>query len=137
MRAIFITLGLVVALFVSAPGAAQAQEADIQGVIASQIDAFKADDFATAFTFAAPSIQNIFRTPENFGRMVSQGYPMVWRPAEVDYLDLRREGGRVFQDVRIVDSEGRTHLLEYRMTEMDGSWKISGVRLLEAPGVSA
>lgn len=137
MRAIFMAFGLVLALFFSGPGPAEAQETDIQGVIASQIDAFKADDFVTAFTFAAPSIQNIFRTPENFGRMVSQGYPMVWRPAEVDYLDLRREGDRVFQDVQIVDGAGRTHLLEYQMTEMNGVWKISGVRLLKAPGVAA
>lgn len=137
MRLFFVTLALLAALLTGVPGTAQAQQADIQGVITSQLDAFKTDDFATAFTFAAPTIQNIFRTPENFGRMVSQGYPMVWRPAEVDYLDLRREDGRVLQDVRITDTDGRSHLLEYSMTEMGGVWKISGVRILEAPGVAA
>ena len=116
---------------------APAQEADIQATITAQIEAFKVDDFTTAFTFAAPTIQNMFRTPENFGRMVSQGYPMVWRPAEITYLDLRRVGGAVFQDVQIVDAKGKVHLLEYRMTELNGVWKISGVRILEAPGVAA
>lgn len=137
MRLFFVTLAFLAALLTGAPGPAQAQQAEIQSVITSQLDAFKSDDFATAFTFAAPTIRDIFRTPENFGRMVSQGYPMVWRPAGVEYLDLRREGGRVFQDVRITDSDGVSHLLEYSMTEMDGVWKISGVRILEAPGVAA
>ena len=137
MRVFLAALGLIMFTFLTTPAPANAQETDIQSVISSQIDAFKVDDFATAFTFAAPSIQNIFRTPENFGRMVSQGYPMVWRPADVSYLDLRQEGGAVFQDVQIVDAKGRIHLLEYRMTQMQGSWKISGVRLLEAAGVAA
>lgn len=137
MRALTLVFGFAIALAISAASPSQAQDADIRSVITSQIEAFKADDFDTAFTFAAPSIQNMFRTPQNFGRMVSQGYPMVWRPAEVDYLDLRRENGGIFQDVEITDSDGARHLLEYRMTETDGVWKISGVRILQAPGVAA
>ena len=84
---------LVFILAVPVPAAAQ--EGDIRDVISSQIDAFLEDDFVTAFTFAHPSIRNMFRTPDNFGRMVRNGYPMVWRPAEVDYLDLRQENGRI------------------------------------------
>ncbi|GGX59338.1 hypothetical protein GCM10007385_30550 [Tateyamaria omphalii] len=121
----------------SLAGAAFAQGAEIEGVIASQIEAFKADDFTLAFTFAAPSIRGIFRTPENFGRMVTQGYPMVWRPADVTYLDLREEAGTYVQTVRIEDTDGVTHFLAYSMVETGDGWKISGVQLLDAPGVSA
>ena len=49
-----------------------AQEAPIQKTIQSQIDAFLADDFARAFTFASPNIKGIFGTPENFGAMVKK-----------------------------------------------------------------
>lgn len=118
-------------------GAGFAQDSEIQGVISSQIEAFKADDFAQAFEFAAPNIQGMFRTPQNFGRMVTQGYPMVWRPSEVTYLELRQEGGRYLQKVQIVDAEGRLHLLEYGMTETPEGWKINGVQLLESVGLSA
>lgn len=128
---------MVAALAVGLTGAAWAQGTEIEGVISSQIEAFKVDDFAQAFTFAAPSIQGIFRTPENFGRMVTQGYPMVWRPADVTYLDLRQEAGRYIQTVRIEDTQGTTHYLEYSMIETADGWKISGVQLLDAPGVSA
>ncbi|WP_299649622.1 DUF4864 domain-containing protein [uncultured Tateyamaria sp.] len=124
-------------LAVGLAGAAMAQGTEIEGVIGSQIEAFKADDFEQAFTFAAPSIQGMFRTPENFGRMVTQGYPMVWRPADVTYLDLREEGGRYVQTVRIEDAEGAVHFLAYAMIETADGWKIGGVQLLDAPGVNA
>ena len=116
---------------------AEAQDIDIQGTISAQLEAFKADDFETAFSFAHPSIQNIFRTPENFGRMVVQGYPMVWRPAEVRYLPLRQENGFTFQDVQIVDARGRVFVLEYSMIQTPDGWRISGVRILEQAGVAA
>lgn len=118
-------------------GAAWAQGTEIEGVIASQIEAFKADDFAQAFTYAAPSIRGIFRTPENFGRMVTQGYPMVWRPAEVTYLELQEFAGGYIQTVRIEDGDGATHFLAYSMIQTGEGWKISGVQILDAPGVSA
>ena len=134
MRALLFALLVSVSLL---PIRAGAQASDIQGIISNQIEAFKADDFSTAFTFAHPNIQNIFRDAENFGRMVRQGYPMVWRPEEVEYLDLRIENGRTLQDVRIVDGQGRVHVLEYSMQETDDGWRISGVRILESNELSA
>lgn len=128
-------MGTVLAL--SMAGSVLAQGTEIEGVIGSQIEAFKMDDFAQAFTYAAPNIQGIFGTPENFGRMVTQGYPMVWRPADVTYLDLRQEGGRYVQTVRIKDAQGAVHFLAYAMIETADGWKIGGVQILEAPGVNA
>lgn len=128
---------LVLLIVLAFPLPAAAQEGDIRGVISSQLDAFLEDDFVTAFTFAHPNIKNIFRTPENFGRMVREGYPMVWRPAEVEYLDLRQESGRTFQDVRIIDGNGRAFILEYTMAETGEGWRIAGVRILEMAEFSA
>ena len=124
-------------LAASMAGSALAQGSEIQGVISSQIEAFKADNFTEAFEFASPSIRGMFRTPENFGRMVTQGYPMVWRPAEVTYLELRQENGSYWQKVQIVDAKGQVHVLDYRMLETENGWKINGVQLLESAGVSA
>lgn len=115
---------------------AQAQEAEIRGTIDSQIEAFKADDFAGAFGFASPELQTVFRTPENFQRMVTEGYPMVWRPGALRYLELREIAGAYWQKVMITDQEGRVHLLDYRMVETEAGWRISGVQLLETPGAS-
>ncbi|RYI13401.1 MAG: DUF4864 domain-containing protein, partial [Acetobacteraceae bacterium] len=82
---------------------AAAQEAPIQETIQNQIDAFQADDFARAFTYASPTIKGMFGTPDNFGAMVKQGYPMVYRPAEVQMQDLREVAGNLWQRVRITD----------------------------------
>jgi hypothetical protein len=116
---------------------AQAQDAAIQGVIESQIEAFKADDFATAFTFASPAIKGIFGTPERFGQMVRQGYPMVHRPAEVRFLELREVAGQLWQRVMMTDAAGKAHFLDYQMIETPEGWQINGVQLLEAAAVGA
>ena len=126
-----------IALAASMTGVAWAQGTEIEGVISDQLEAFKADNFAQAFEFASPNIRGIFRTPENFGRMVTQGYPMVWRPGEVTYLELRKENGSFWQKVQIVDAKGRIHVLDYRMLKTPNGWKINGVQLLESVGVSA
>lgn len=109
----------------------------IEDTIQSQIDAFLMDDFATAFTFASPGIQSYFRNPDNFGMMVRQGYPMVWRPDQVEFLDLRDVDGRLWQKVLVRDRSGKFHVLDYRMIELDGQWRIDGVQVLPAPNVAA
>ncbi len=126
MRRIILAVAVSVGLVTS--GAAQ--DAEIEANIAAQIQAFKADDFVTAFTFASPNIQNIFRTPENFGAMVRNGYPMVWRPSEVRFLELREVAGALWQKVMIVDGDGRAHILDYQMIQLESGWKINGVQLL-------
>lgn len=127
---------LIVAMVLGLAGPLRAQSADIEATISAQIEAFRADDFARAFTFASPTIQNLFQTPENFGGMVRNGYPMVWRPAKVRYLDLREQAGRLWQKVMITDAAGRVHVLDYQMIELENGWKINGVQLIEPGDVS-
>ncbi|MGZ2256156.1 DUF4864 domain-containing protein [Roseobacter sp. A03A-229] len=128
-------LGLTLALGMAS--ALPAQEADIQATITSQLDAFQADDFVGAFQFASPNIQRLFGTPENFERMVTQGYPMVWRPGEVRYLELEQQGGTYAQRVMITDQSGRVHVLEYRMLETGAGWRINGVQILDSAELNA
>ena len=118
-------------------GGAQAQGADIKSTIDRQIEAFRADDFETAFGFASPNLQRLFGSPENFRSMVTRGYPMVWRPAEVRYLELADVNGSLWQKVLIKDRKGVVHVLGYRMLQTDMGWKISGVQLFPSPGTGA
>ena len=134
-----IAFGLLTAFCLSLPVAAPvaAQDNPIEQTILNQIEAFKADDFATAFTFASPSIKSIFMSPENFGAMVKQGYPMVHRPGSVRMLEQREVAGRLWQKVMITDQAGKTHILDYQMVEGPEGWQINGVQLLPEPGVGA
>ena len=112
-------------------------EPGIEGTISSQVEAFLADDFGTAFGFASPSIREYFGTPERFGQMVRQGYPMVWRPGEVRFLELRDIDGRLWQKVMVRDQGGGLHVLDYQMIRTPDGWRINGVQILRAPDVGA
>ena len=130
---------IAVFLAVFAWGPALAEEADpaIPGVIQSQIDAFLSDDFATAFTFASPNIKRLFGNSDNFGSMVRRGYPMVWRPADVQFLEQEPKGGAVHQKVLITDADGVRHVLDYQMIPTADGWQINGVAIVAAPPVGA
>lgn len=116
---------------------ALAQDEPIRKTIQSQIDAFQVDDFSRAFTFASPTIKEMFGTPENFGAMVRNGYPMVYRPAEVQMMELREVAGNLWQRVRITDQAGAGCYLDYMMVETAGGWQINAVQILPAPDVGA
>lgn len=120
--------------------AAPAQEARVPAIettIQNQFDAFLQDDVTTAFSFASPSIKGIFGSPERFGQMVQQGYPMVWRPADVKYLELRNVAGNLWQRVMVTDQSGAVHMLDYQMVQTPEGWQINGVQLLPQAGVGA
>lgn len=128
---------LVLACGVGLSATAQEVDAAVRAVFSQQIEAFRADDFETAFGFASPGIRRMFRTPDRFGEMVRDGYPMVWRPADVKFSGLEARGGRMVQDVLITDQSGRLHVLEYELIRVDGAWKINGVRIREPRAVGA
>ena len=129
---------LLLASLVAAPlaWAAPLHAGELNATIQKQIDAFLADDLETAFTYASPGIRQMFRTPDRFGDMVRSGYPMVWRPAEVRFLDRRAHpGGGEVQRVMIRDRDGQLHLLDYLMIPTPDGWQIAGVQLLRGGAV--
>lgn len=128
-------IACLLALGLAAP--ATAQNTDIEATINSQMEAFKADDVDRAFTFASPTIRDLFQTPENFGAMVRNGYPMVWRPSDVQYLELREIDGALWQTVQVTDAQGRVHYLGYQMIQTENGWKINAVKRIDAPDASA
>ena len=132
-----ILLGLLSAVFLSTAALAEERIPGIENTIQSQFEAFIADDFVTAFTYASPNIKRLFGTPERFGGMVRNGYPMVHRPSDIQFLELRRQGPFLFQKVFLRDANGAPHVLEYNMIETEQGWQIDGVQLLAAPPVGA
>jgi len=130
-------LVLAVMGYVTSALADEPRNPGIEEVIQGQITALKADDFAQAFTFASPNIKGMFGTPENFGAMVAQGYPMVYRPDAVRMMELRRVAGNLWQRVMITDQTGTTHMLDYMMIDTPDGWQINAVQLLPQAGVGA
>lgn len=138
MRAILRFLLLTVPLLAASPAPAQevapADQAAIQQVIQSQLDAFQQDDASTAWSYASPSIQSMFTTPEIFMEMVRTGYSPVYRPREVEFRELGDVNGILVQDVFLVGPDGQPVIARYSMEKQpDGSWRINGCSLMKAP----
>ncbi len=112
---------------------AQAEEldgsADARSVIQSQLDAFSAESAEEAYEYAAPNIRRMFPTARVFGLMVRRGYPMVWSPADTEFLDARKLGDSIIQRLRVIDRQGRAHIAEYMMVRVEGEWRIAGVSI--------
>ena len=129
-----VRIAALMAALAAAPASADPARDAAQSVIQSQLDAFQAADVQTAFSFAAPSIQEIFRSPDAFGRMVRRGFPMVWAPSSTEFLEAEATPSGLTQRLRIIDLRGQPWIAEYQMVEVDGAWRIAAVRVLEDPG---
>ena len=127
--------GITFAILALATSALAQDDAAIETVIDSQLDAFNARDVDTAWTYASPMIQGLFGNPQNFGAMVEQGYPMVWTNADVQFLELREIAGQFYQTVMLRDAGGQRHVMEYAMVETPEGWLINGVSELPLPDV--
>ncbi|MEM0988254.1 MAG: DUF4864 domain-containing protein [Pseudomonadota bacterium] len=132
LRAICIAILLFVA-----PAHAEEPADSIQSVIEDQLSAFQQNDAATAFQFASPSIQSKFGNAETFARMVQQGYPMVWRPRSHRMGELLQTEVGPVQVVVFEDTSGRLYEAGYLMQEVDGVWRINGVKLRALPALGA
>jgi hypothetical protein len=103
----------------------------IRRVIDEQLSAFKRKDGATAFSYAAPAIQELFGSPESFMLMVSQNYPPIYRPKSHTFGELELVAGEWTQRVTVVSEDGIAVDAFYLMARQDdGSWRILGCILV-------
>lgn len=130
-------LGLCLALLIFTGPVRAEDNAGIESTITRQLQAFNDRDVDKAWSFASPGIQGMFRTPENFGAMVRNGYPMVWTNADPKFLELRRIGNDLWQKLLIRDASGALWVLDYKMIQTSDGWQIDGVSILPAPDVGA
>ena len=94
--------------------------------VMKQLEAFRRDDFDTAFTFASQTIRAQFDRP-SFETMVRRGYPEIARSAfaAVVKTELPSEGV-AYVTVKIRGANGQSIEALYELT-WEGDWKISGV----------
>jgi hypothetical protein len=121
MRAVLLFLAILLAAPAMAADTAARDAA--RATVERQIEAFRRDDAATAYAQAAPAIQNMFPSPDTFLAMVREGYAAVYR--------ARR------YSVDRIEETGDDGLALGVTLQPDGAWRISGCRLVKAPGSSA
>jgi Domain of unknown function (DUF4864) len=114
------------------PAAAGDDTAAAQSVIRSQVEAMARDDAATAYSYAAPAIQQRFPEANLFLGMVQQNYAPVYRHKSFEFGEVRAVDGKIAQAVHIVDAEGVPWEALYTLEQQDdGSLKISGCMLIK------
>jgi len=133
--------GMVLALLLLPlwAGAARAQaeqhsaKAAVEPVV-RQLEAFRRDDYDTAYTFASEEIRAQFDRP-SFEVMVRRGYPEIARStsAAVTGTELRPEG-LAYVTVKIQGANGQTVEALYELV-WQGTWRINGVATRPASGV--
>jgi len=129
----FVGLLLSLASAGQAQSVSDADRAAIRQVIEAQVDAFRHDDGAAAFSYASPTIQGMFGTPEIFMDMVRQGYQPVYRPRTFDFREIVDLHGQPAQIVHVIGPDGRPVTAIYPMRQLpDGKWRIDGC-FLQAP----
>jgi len=135
MRRLSLTLATL--LLVSAglvPGAtrafAQPLDADAQAagrVVMQQLEAFRRDDFATAYTFASVNVRQMFDRA-GFEQMVRGGYPEIAHSASATVDGSRRgDAGEIYLFIRVLGDNGRTIEAVYELVSEGGGWRINGV----------
>jgi Domain of unknown function (DUF4864) len=136
MQRILIVVMLGLAMVIGRPARADgvdaAATAAIQGIIESQLQAMAADREAEAYSYAAPLVQGVFPTAEQFMAMVKRGYQPVYRNTSHRFSGPPTEiGGRLAQRVMLQGADGQAYEADYFMQQQeDGSWKISGCVLV-------
>ncbi len=107
---------------------------DSRGTIERQLDAFQRDAWDEAYAFASPGVKRSFPTVESFSNMVRQGYPMVWRPQDVLFLDAEESDGRIVHRVRLVGPDGQAYIATYVLEPSETGWLIAAVFIEEEAG---
>jgi hypothetical protein len=120
-------------LALASPAGAGDDVTAAQAVISAQAEAFSHDDAASAYSYAAPAIHDLFPQAGIFMFMVQNNYAPVYRHRGFEFGEARVEGGWIAQRVHIVDADGEAWEALYTLEQQsDGSFKITGCSLLKA-----
>jgi hypothetical protein len=99
-------------------------------VIRQQLEAFRRNDYAAAYTFAAPALQQQF-SREAFEKMVRSGYPLIATSTEAVIGLTIDDGEKAIVTVRVIGEKKEAASFQYLMERHEGRWRIAGVFKLD------
>lgn len=136
LQALFVAAALSGTL--SAVPARADDSSDIQSTISAQLQAFRVEDGAAAYSYAAPNIKTYFPSADIFMSMVKQGYAPVYKSSSATFGALKPEGSGFRQEVFLSDMDGQSWIASYTLErQADGSMKITGCQIRKGDDVSA
>ena len=113
-------------------------DADVEAagrIVVQQLEAFRRDDYDTAYTFASETIQGMFDR-QAFERMVKGGYPEIARSTSARVAESRvGPDGHVYLRVKVQGANGNSIEAVYDMIWEGGRFRINGVVSKPDPGL--
>jgi ABC-type transporter MlaC component len=99
---------------------------ELAAVIEAQLAAFRANDYAKAYTFAATEIQGLFPVTQ-FETMVKQAYPVIAQSKTATFGLAFDTGDEAVVTVRVENASKTSVEYQYLLKKQNGEWKINGV----------
>lgn len=113
-------------------------EKGVRSVVQAQLDAFAKDDADKAFSYAAPNVREAVGSASGFMAMVRSGYPVVYRPASVAFLQPEGKDNVAIQRVQMTDASGDSWLAIYSLQRQKNKvWRITGCNVVKNKGRTA
>lgn len=135
-----VAICLVLAIMLSVPASAQqgAREDAWQSVVAAQIEAFRARDAETAFSYAANSFHDTYPDAEAFFDVIlGYGYGPILDSRSHRFVAFKElEGGEVIQEVELVGRDQSLFSASYRLGQEASGWRVEAVALRKMPGLA-
>lgn len=132
MRAAILFLAALLCL--AGPAGSVDDIAAAQNVIRAQEQAFSRDDAASAYSYAAPVIRQLFPEASIFMFMVQHSYAPVYRHRSFEFGEAKAAQDAIAQLVHIVDEDGEAWEALYTLErQADGAFKITACMLLKSP----
>lgn len=103
---------------------------EITAAIEAQLAAFRANDVAKAFDFAAAGLRTQ-TTVTSFARMVRQNYPEIWQSTRAEFGLVRDDGTKARLIVHVFAKTGEASY-DYVLFKEKAGWRIGGVLRREA-----
>ncbi len=131
LAAVFIVLS-----FLPQAGAEEANaNLPAQSVIDNQIESFRTGNHQQAFNHASPNLKKLFKSTDNFIRMVKSGYGAIYGAQSWSFGRSKTVSGTYYQEVQLVGPKGNNWVALYSMQKQaDGSWKITAVQIKRGDG---
>ena len=109
------------------PPLTSADHTAIHGVIQTQIDALKSEDYAAAYAVVSPSFKALYPTVDAFARLIRTRYAQLIKPKAVVFGTVTQTAQGPVQRVFVTAADGKPYVANYSMQRQpDDSWLISG-----------
>jgi hypothetical protein len=146
MRAIANLVGALILVVMAGGPDARAQtqalkpedHAAFRMLIQTQLDALRRDDFAAAYTVAAPSMKVLYPTLQAYTQVMRGRYAPLIRPRTVVFGTVTRTSQGPVQRVFITGNDGRAYVANYSLQRQpDDTWLIAGHTVTRDSGSQA